>query len=505
MRKQDLINLYTVTTATLPLNIELLKGTGRNGAVVSRDYYLALGLIAEYNKANPQYCNNLSHITSVDDLWKGLHPATAFRLHMETPCLALRYEELKEEEQNALFDDPSWVQTEKINGCRATITVSPDGSFYVYSRNVSDTDCSLLEYSKNIMQTPKVPQSVYCIDVELLFKPGVDISTDLKEFGLATDSQLEALVALLHMKPESAISVQRKFYEKHGRDLITMKLIAPLYVDGKNYIKRTLGDGQDVYDKTIEIGRSLGLNVEPIDRCNGTRAEKEIFLNTIIENGGEGVVFHNRNGAYCTSENRSKTSFIKLKRKVGSSGMGDTIDAFITGFTKGYNDTKNEHRIGALEFSVNVQANTKTYEKVIGYVSGITDEIRNLATFNNADGLYPQEYTGSDGQQHFISLNPDFDHLVAELSGQALSSVSQQLEHAKLVMWRTERSAESCVYSQQWLDSQTTNKGIQYSGIKHISEAQVNLANVMAQVTSPTEEPVEMIQSSSNFDDLTTF
>lgn len=504
MKKDQLINLFTVMSSTLPLNVTVLKGTGRNGAVVSRDYYKAIGLISEYNKANPQYNGLLSHITSCDDLWKGLHPATAFRLHMDTPCLALRYEELKESEQNALFDDPSWEISEKINGCRAIVFVCPDGRWFVYSRNVSDTDCSLLEYSKNIMMSPKTPNSFYAIDTEIVFQPGVDISSELKHYGLVTDSQLEATVALLHMLPEKAIEVQQKFYESHGRDLFTFKLIAPLYVEGKNYIKRTLGEGMEVYNRTIEIGQSLGLNVEAINHHHGTRAEKEIFLDTIINNGGEGVVFWNHAGNYCTSENRSKTSFIKLKRKVGSTGMGDTIDGFVTGFTRGTLGTKNEHKIGAIEFSIYVQDSMKT--KVIGYVSGIDDATRNLFTWNNAEGVNPQEYVGSDNQTHFISLNPDALNMVAELSGQALSSVNQTLEHAKLIMWRTERSAESCVYSQEWIDSQTTNNGIQYSGVKHISEAQVNIENVMTRVNSTTSEngqvEIEQITSDTDFSDL---
>ena len=62
----------------------------------------------------------------------------------------------------------------------------------------------------------------------------------------------------------------------------------------------------------------------------------------------------------------------------------------------------------------------------------------------------------SDGSTKWISLNPEVDGLVAELTGQALSSRSIRLEHPAIVMFRPERSPESCIYTQEFINSQTT-------------------------------------------------
>jgi len=465
LKKKDLVDLFAFNTTTLNpvIKRQILPASGRGGVSAARDYITANCLIAEYNKACPQYNGDLSHITSKEELVNALHPAVRFRYKSFTPCLAARYDELTEQEQKRFFEDPDWLFTEKQNGCRGWLVLYK-GQPFLFSRNYSDVDCSLLEYWDNIDQHPTWSDGIYAIDVEIKFEPGVDISKDLEELGLTTDSPLESMVALLHTYPESAVKIQQKFRQMFDKELIVFRLIVPLYFNGKNYLNRTLGEGQDVYDECVKFGQSIGLNVKAIDRCNGTRAEKEIFLNTILNNGGEGIVGHYRKGAYCTSENRSRTSFIKLKRSISSTstGMADHIDGFVSGFKMGSNGTANEGIIGALEFSIHVMDGVKDYTHVVAVVPNITREERMLATWNNADGLYPQEWTDSNGQTHWVSLNPEFDGLVGEIDGQALSAVSRRMEHPRLIMWRPERSPESCIYTQEWLNSQVTGLGIKY-------------------------------------------
>lgn len=462
MHKKDLMEMFEFKSRTLNPQIvrQILPASGRAGTSAARDYISAICLLTEYAKAVGSEDPDLSRISSKNDLWNAIHPATKFRLRHYTPCLAARYDELKEPQQKQLFDDPNWVATCKENGVRAWV-ICYKGEMFMYSRNYSDVDCGLLEYSKNIFQSiNQAANDIAAFDCELKFEPGTDISSELEELGIATDSPLEAMVAMLHTYPESAQEIQKKFKERFGKDLIVFRLIAPLYLDGKNYLNRTLGEGMQVYNQAIEHGREMGLNLMPIDRCEGTREEKEIFLDTIINNNGEGVVFHNKLGNYCTSDNRSKTSFIKLKRSIKATfeqiGMGDTFDAFVGGFTMGSNGAANEGIIGALNFYIYINKSGNIRKHWIASVPNITREERLLATWNNADGLYPQEWTDSNGETHWVSLNPDFDGLVGELNGQALSARSVRLEHPSLVMWRTERSSESCIYTQEFIDSQTT-------------------------------------------------
>lgn len=346
-----------------------------------------------------------------------------------------------------------------VHNCRGWL-INYKGTTKLYSRNYSDKDCSLLEYWQNIDQESSWNEGIYAVDVECKFGAGVDIRKDLEEIGLTTDSPLEAMTALLHTYPSEAKKIQQKYKALTGKDLIVFRLIHPLYFKGKNYITRPLGEGQDVYDECVEFGQSIGINIKPISRCAGTRVEKEMFLDTILNNGGEGIVFHNRKGSYCTSENRSKTSFIKLKRSVSSTmnkeGLGDTIDAFVTGYKLGKVGTANEGLISVLNVSIYVNNNGVLREHFIAAIPNIDLATKKRCTLNDASGLWPQEYVDSNGTTQVVSLSPEFGGLCMEVDGQALSSKSQRLEHPRMIRWRLDKIPEMCVYTQEFLDSQTT-------------------------------------------------
>ena len=58
-------------------------------------------------------------------------------------------------------------------------------------------------------------------------------------------------------------------------------------------MKRKLGEGHAVYSEVVKYAQEHGINLQAIDRCKGTKEKKEVFVNSIIDAGGEGVVFHN--------------------------------------------------------------------------------------------------------------------------------------------------------------------------------------------------------------------
>lgn len=469
LKKMELEDMFSFLSRNLNQNVksQILAKTGRGGQSASRDYVSANCLLTEVVKAvGEDY--DLSKITDAKELWALLHPAVAFRLKSYTPMLAQRYDALKEDEKNRLFTSSDWVFTEKHNGTRGWLIVY-DGKPFLFSRNYSDVDCGLLEYWKNILQTPHMHKGIYAIDVEIKFEPGADIRKDLEYLGLQTDSPLEAMVALLHTYPKDALDIQSKFKSVYNKDLIVFRLIAPLYFNGKNYLKRTLGEGMEVYDECVAFGQSLGLNVKPIERCTGSREEKEIFLNTILDNGGEGIVAHNKKSLYLPTENRSKDGFVKIKRSIKSTmagqGMGDTIDGWVSGFKVGSNGTANEGLISAFALSIIVQNGQSQYEHVIAMVPNLSKETKELATLHDATGLFPQEVTLSDGTTQVISLNPEFEKLVYEVDGQCLSAVSQRLEHPRILRPRFDKSWNECIYTKEFLQSQTTNDGITYNNL----------------------------------------
>ena len=470
LKKSELMDLWESLSQGLDLRVkkQILAVTGRGGTSAARDYISANCLLTEYKKVVGVENYDMSKITDAKQIWDALPRAVAFRLRSFTPCLAARYDELQKYQQDELFDNKKWVATTKMNGSRGWL-INYQGKTFLFSRNYSDKDCGLLEYWSNIhpSQCTKEYDGIFAVDVEILFDPGVDISGELEELGIETSSPLEAVVALLHTYSSSAQQIQERFLNKYNKQLVAFKLIHPLYFNGKNYLKRTLGEGQAVYDEVVKFGQELGYNLQSIKRCGGTREEKEIFLNTILDSGGEGVVFHNREGYYCTSENRSKTSFIKLKRTISQTntmqGIGDTIDAFVTGLKLGSVGTANEGLISALQFSIHVlRPDGTSYQHVVANCPNVDLATKKMLTIPDATGLYPTSYLDQNGEEHWVSMNPEFDHLVAEVTGQALSAKSRALEHAALVRWRVERSPESCIYTQEFIDANTTNVGVTY-------------------------------------------
>lgn len=463
MNKSEIVTLWDKESADMQSSLKesLLTPTGRGGNLAIRDYVSALAVVSSWKAQNAD--GLISTIKDKSQMMAEIDRLTGFRLTYFTPCLAYRYDELKPQEQKHLFESRDCVFTHKINGSRMWIIISGDDC-KIFSRNYSSVDCSLLEYRKNVLMDLKTSDKVYAIDCEVTFAPGVDITEDLESLGLATNSPLEAMVALLHTYPESAVEIQKRYYDKYHDSLIKFHLIAPLYFNGKNYMGRTLGAGMDVYDECCKYGQELGIPLLPIARCDGDALEKENFLDTLIAQGKEGVVVHFRSGSYCTSENRSKTSYVKIKRTIKSQdGLGDSIDGFITGFKMGGKGTSNEDLISAVEFSIYVmRPDGTTYLHPIAVAPNIPLVMKQQMTWLNSDGCYPTTYIKSDGTEQQVSLNPKFNNICAAISGQALSAKSRRLEHPRIMTWVPDRMPSSCVYTEDWLRSQTTADGVSY-------------------------------------------
>lgn len=445
LKKNDLINLWDIQSKGLTDSIksQLLIPTGRGNVYASRDYIKANAIIAHVNKQNELL--DLSSIPDLEALLNLIDPATRFRLKSFTPCLAYRYDELKPPDQKSFFTDPNWRFTEKMNGVRGWY-IYYKGKEYLFSRNYSDVDCAVPEYWGNIFQSLNLgPGEILAIDVEVMFDPGALLQEELIRYGLTTDSKLEAMSALLQMNQKDALEIQRKFKEDKGKDLVAFRMIHPLYYNKTNYIKAPLGDGMDVCDYVLLRAQLAGLNIKYIPYCEGNKEEKENFLNSIIEKGGEGIVGHYRKGSYNTSENRSKTSYMKLKRSVGAQaaneGLGDAIDGWISGFKMGKEGTSNEGLISAFEISINIMAGGKTYEHVIACVPNIARTMQIAATVTDP----------SDGT---VTMNEDFYDMVVEVDGQAISRVAHRLTHPRMIRVRADKSKHQCVYTKEFIESQ---------------------------------------------------
>ena len=417
VKKSDIEYQWELTASLL--NDEtanrFLKPTGRNGEYKKSDYISALSKLNAYKR----HGHTLSTDLSAADIWNALTPSERFRLSFYTPCLARPIDDLSPDEQRDIYTNPDWVFTEKHRGVRATIIVN-DGITNIYSRNYSD-DGSLIDYANRIDQRATY-DGTYAVDVMLTLTEPLDISDDLSRFNITTESRPEQLLGLLNIDNEAAIGLQRNARQQYGVDLVTFKLIHPLYVNGINYLKRPLGDGMDsfVYGDAVNIGRNIGLNIQPIRRSASINEyEKRVFLKSLLDNGSDGVVAQNRHGTYNTSETRSKSSYVKIKR-VTDDRMGDTIDAFLTGVEN-----------GKIILSIYEERDGQRFRKPI-------------AKIKTPKRVESQLYAGA----------------VVELSGHGINA-SGMIVRPKFVKMRHDKLYNNCVYTTEFLQAQR-NVGFHY-------------------------------------------
>jgi ATP-dependent DNA ligase len=119
-------------------------------------------------------------------------------------------------------------------------------------------------------------------------------------------------------------------------------------------------------------------------------------------------------------------------------GTGDTIDAWITGYTAG--EGKNEGKVGSIEFSINMQCNDGSIIiHKIAYIGGIDDALRDDMTVIDENGN--------------VTLNPKYYGKVAEIDGYGISSRAKRLRHAVLIRFRNDKSIDECIYTEQFINS----------------------------------------------------
>jgi len=384
----------------------LLKPTGRKGEYKKSDYVSAIAKI----RAFCHHKNSLDVHLNAKDIWNALDAPERYRLSFYTPCLAKPIDELNEKEQKNIFSSPDWIFTEKHRGIRVTVIIY-NSNLYIYSRNYSD-DCSLIDYSNKVFQKADY-KGIYAADAMMVINDSIDISDDLRKLNIETQTRPEQILGLFNTS--YCVSIQKRTKEQTGADLISFKLITPLYFNGTDYLKRQLRESMSVYDEALRAGQRAGLNLEPIRRCTGTsEAEKRVFLKSLLDNNSEGVVAQNKNGFYDTTDRRNKQSYIKIKRVAGTN-MSDTIDTFITGFK----DNK-------LELSVYVETETGTHRCVIAWIR----------------------------KPKRLDVSVLTTGLVVEVSGQYINS-SRMLVKPKFVKVRHDKSYVDCAYTSEFLKSQS--------------------------------------------------
>lgn len=372
-----------------------------------------------------------------------LNPLVLDILHLDSPMLALQSKDKKLDKiRDYLWEDNNnWIFQEKIDGCRCLICYDERFGFDFYSRNLSVSDCLPISYKTKLV-IPEINKQFlsnlgiknFILDSELV-PLNKEINNMSDGSNVVADTQLNLVTSILG----SLDDLSHKLQETNPLKFMVFDIIK---CNSEWLIDKTL---KDRYYQLLEIYKCVkqsGFN-DRISLVPSTRTNKRQFYNDILSVGGEGCVAKDLNSKYDIKERRAG-EWIKLKRTVSQSllmeKVGDTIDAFITGFKLGNPGTNRENQISALEFSVYLTDDNNEYlydengNPIIHHIatmSGLTDDLRAMATYINPE-------------TNEIQLNPRLYGAVAEIDGQDISSKNYRFAHAVYKGWRPDRSADTC-------------------------------------------------------------
>lgn len=367
-------------------------------------------------------------------------------LELDTPMLADRIYVRSPAIQESVWKSSDWGFQEKINGCRMVIVYDPITGFHFYSRGVSVEDYLPVEYSDNIVHNcdEKMIRSQvngpFMLDSEVICT-NPRISTILGKRGVITETQLQAVSALLALNSEDSRRIQ-------GEANCPLKfcIFDAIYFEDwltEDYLSVPQIQREKVSGFLTNLLQQSGLNAMHLDTIYDPE-EKQAFYESIIENRGEGVVAKHKMGTYRPVESRSKNTWIKIKRSVQqsltSTEYNDTIDAFVSGYSLGEEGKGFEDFVGALHFSIwlSDEEGKLSKHEIARISSSLTLEVRKRITVIEDDKPV---------------LHPGMYGMVAEIDGQAVSARSKRLSHATIVTWREDKNSEQCVLEEKFLNS----------------------------------------------------
>ena len=344
-----------------------------------------------------------------------------FMLSIESPQLCRRIKDLKEVQQKLVWESNDWVAEPKIDGCRCLILWdAKEKRFHFYSRNNSVTDYLPQDYSDTIYVTSKDFNYAnnFVLDCEV-------ISTDPEaETNIQCLTQLQSTAALLALNPEDSIAIQKRTPLKF--------VIFDCLQDGDRLIDKPWtvrhSHAAELYNKLHDSGFCCELNKVVENTKENPYAKREFYEQYIAQNG-EGVVLKNKNAVYHATSSRT-IDCVKVKRST-SDTIANDIDAFVTDYVLGNDDTRNENMVVGFVFSVKMEKDDGTIvTHPIATCANVSDFIKEDATVIGEDGS--------------IKLNPDYYGRVATVQGQNISARNLRLTHATIEQWRLDKSADGC-------------------------------------------------------------
>ena len=343
-----------------------------------------------------------------------------FMLSIECPQLCRRIKDLKPEQQQLVWESQDWIAEEKIDGCRMLILYDhKENKFHFYSRNNSVEDYLPQDYSDTISTTDNGfnYSCNFVLDCEV-------ISTNPElETNTRCLTQLQSTAALLNLNPTDSKRIQK--------DNPLKFIIFDCLLDSDNLINKPWLERHAHAIKLANILNKSGFccEINPVVENTDKYPEaKKDFFDRLIANDKEGIVLKNRNAVYHATSSRT-IDCVKVKRTTSDNEASD-IDAFVTDYVIGKDDTRNENMVVGFVFSVKMEKDDGTIvTHPIATCSNVSDFIKEDATVIDADGS--------------VKLNPTYYGKVATIQGQNISARNLRITHAVINCWRPESSAET--------------------------------------------------------------
>ena len=345
-----------------------------------------------------------------------------FMLSIECLQLCRRIQTLKESDQQKVWESDDWIAEEKLDGNRMVICWDADEKqFHFFSRNNSMVDYLPQDYKDTIYITADNfdYDKNFVLDAEV-----ISTSPNIETNDTQCLTQLQSTSALLALNPDDSIAIQRN-------DPLKFIVFDCLYHDesymDKPWVERHK-QAELLCNKLKEYNFNCELN-PVIENTEYNKNKKREFFDELIDNQKEGIVLKNKYAKYHATSSRT-IDCVKVKRSTSDSLTND-IDAFITDYVVGNDDTRNENMVVGFIFSVRLEKEDgNIVNHKIAVCSNISDCIKEDATVIDDNGN--------------VSLNNDYYFRVATLKGQNISARNMRLTHAVIDTWRLDKSADGC-------------------------------------------------------------
>ena len=343
-----------------------------------------------------------------------------FMLSIECPQLCKRIKDLKPDQQELVWNSQDWIAEEKVDGVRMVLLWdATEKKFHFYSRNNSVTDYLPQDYADTIFVTAKnfdYPNN-FVLDSEIIS------SNPCLETNTHCLTQLQSTAALLNLNSEDSKTIQKKYPLKF--------VVFDCLYDSSNLIDEIWEvrhhHAAELCSKLVESGFCCELNKVVENTADNQYAKRE-FFDAVISRYGEGLVLKNRNAKYHATSSRT-IDCVKVKRSTADALTKD-IDAFVTDYVVGKDDTRNSNMVVGFVFSILLKKQDgSVVTHPIAVCSNVSDIIKDDATVISEDGQ--------------VKLNPDYYGRVATVQGQNISARSLRLTHAVIDCWRPDRSADT--------------------------------------------------------------